>query len=243
MAQRLETAAVISRAERILFFAMLIAAVVMAVVLIRLRERAQDRMHAVQGAAETAESVDAPASAVTLYIPNDVDNSLAGSQRDLHLPQDDSARARVLLEALLDAFRDPQSTHRIGGATAASTDNRNAGGGAVRPKDIDEVYLMPIPQASGSQPIPGKMAVVDFSAAFAQSHPSGIEPETLTLLAVIGTLHANLPAITQVRFLVDGHQQDTLAGHADFTRVYLASDTGGQEGVAPQASAPPQGGR
>jgi hypothetical protein len=69
------------------------------------------------------------------------------------------------------------------------------------------------------------MAVVNFSAAFAQSHPSGIEPETLTLLAVIGTLHANLRAITQVRFLVDGRQQETLAGHADLTRTYLAGET------------------
>ncbi|MBV8282476.1 MAG: GerMN domain-containing protein [Candidatus Eremiobacteraeota bacterium] len=225
MAQRLETAAVISRAERILFFAMLVAAVAMAAVLIRLRERAQDRMAAVQGPAEAAETVDAPASAVTLYIPNDVDNSLAGSQRDLRLPQDDSARARVLIQALLDAFRDPQSTHRIGGIMGASADNGNGVGAALHPRDIDEVYLMPEPQAPGTQSIPGKIAVVDFSAAFAQSHPSGIEPETLTLLAVIGTLHANLPAITQVRFLVDGHQQDTLAGHADLTRVYLASVT------------------
>jgi hypothetical protein len=75
------------------------------------------------------------------------------------------------------------------------------------------------------------MAVVNFSASFAQSHPSGIEPETLTLLSIIGTLHANLPAITEVRFLVDGHPRDTLAGHADLTRVYLASSTtsgGGQ---------------
>ena len=83
---------------------------------------------------------------------------------------------------------------------------------------------MPVPQAAGARQFAGQMAVVDFSTAFAQSHPSGIEPETLTLLAVIATLHANLPAITQVRFLVDGHQQDTLAGHADLSRVYLASE-------------------
>jgi hypothetical protein len=48
---------------------------------------------------------------------------------------------------------------------------------------------------------------------------------------VIGTLHANFPGISQVRFLVDGRQQETLAGHADLTRIYLASATapaGGQ---------------
>ena len=213
----------IPRAQRILFFAMLVVAVVMAVILIRLRERAEDRLHAVQSPAEMAVPSDAPPAAVTLLIPNDLDNSLAESPRSLRLPQDDSARARVLLETLLEAFRDPKSTHRIG--IAAGSGKQIAGPETPHAPDIDEVYLMPIPQAAGTQPIPGKMAVVDFSAAFAQSHPSGIEPETLTLLAVIGTLHANLPAITQVRFLVDGRQQDTLAGHADLTRVYLASNT------------------
>jgi hypothetical protein len=224
VAQRLETAAVISRAQRILFFGMLLAAVVMAAVLIRLRERAEDRMHAVQESARAIEPVDAPGTPVTFYIPNDVDNTLTGTQRNLPLPQDDSGRARVLLEALLEAFRDPQSTHRIG--TAPSVRGKDNAAETPHVADIDEVYLMPVPQIPGTPPTSGSMAVVDFSTVFTQSHPSGIEPETLTLLAVIGTLHANLPTITQVRFLVDGRQQDTLAGHADLTRVYLASDTG-----------------
>jgi hypothetical protein len=219
---------VISRAQRILFFAMLIAAVVMAVVLIRLRERAEDRMHAAQSPSEPVEPADAPATSVMLYIPNDLDNTLAGAQRSLRLPQDDSARARVLLAALLEAFRAPQSTHRIGGAPNSAAKDQAAE--APHPADIDEVYLMAAPQAVGTQPIPGKMAVVDFTTTFAQSHPSGIEPETLTLLAVIATLHANLPSITQVQFLVDGRQQDTLAGHADLTRIYLASDNDGPGG-------------
>jgi hypothetical protein len=30
--------------------------------------------------------------------------------------------------------------------------------------------------------------------------------------------------VTQVRFLVDGKQQSTLAGHADLTRTYLTTD-------------------
>lgn len=206
----------ISRAQRVLFFAMLIAAVAMAAVLIRLRERAQDKLHAVEGPAPAAEAIGAPPTPVTFLIPNDADNSLAEKQGSLPLPQDDNARARVLLETLLDAFHNPKSTHPIpGGGNPDSIHN----------PDIDEVFLMSVPQANG-QPGPGKMAVVNFSAAFAQSHPSGIEPETLTLLAVIGTLHANLPAITEVRFLVDGKQRDTLAGHADLTRTYLTADTG-----------------
>lgn len=207
----------ISRAERILFVGMLIAAVTMAAILIRLRERAQDRLHAVQSSTPLVEAVEAPPTAVTLLIPNDADNSLQETQRSLHLPPDDSARARVLLETLLESFREPNSTHPIAGAGSRD---------GARSPDIDEVFLIPLPQARDGLSNPGKMAVVDFSAAFAQAHPSGIEPETLTLLSIIGTLHANLPAITQVRFLVDGQPHDTLSGHADLTRVYLASNTG-----------------
>ena len=38
------------------------------------------------------------------------------------------------------------------------------------------------------------------------------------------TLRANLPRVAEVRFLVDGQQRATLAGHADLTRTYLTSD-------------------
>ena len=212
----------ISRAQRVLLIGMLIAAVTMAAILIRLRERAQDRLHAVQGSAPLVEPVEAPLAPVTLLIPNDADGSLLEKHLNLALPHDDSARARILLETLLEAFHEPNSTHPIAGGGSS-------GSSAV--PNIDEVYLMPVPHSKDAAPSSDKMAVVNFNAAFAQSHPSGIEPETLTLLAIIGTLHANLPAITQVRFLVDGHPRETLAGHADLTRVYLASDTaagGGQ---------------
>jgi hypothetical protein len=75
--------------------------------------------------------------------------------------------------------------------------------------------------------------VVNLSSAFVASHPSGIEAETLTVLSICATLHANLPRVTQVRFLVDGQARDTLAGHADLTRTYLASDAMPTEGTNP----------
>lgn len=202
----------ISRAQRILFAVMLIAAVTMAVILIRLRERANDRLGSVHDSAPLVQPADTPLENVSLLIPNDMDGSLLPAQRSLPMPADESARARVLVETLLESFRDPKSTHPILGIPPD-------GGG------VDEVYLMPVPQPKGSPPVSGEMAVVDLSGIFASAHPSGIEPETLTLLAIIGTLHANIPAITQVRFLVDGRQVPTLAGHADLTRTYLASET------------------
>ena len=55
----------------------------------------------------------------------------------------------------------------------------------------------------------------------------------LTVLSICGTLHANLPRVTQVRFLVDGQPRATLAGHADLTGTYLAADVVPSEGAHP----------
>jgi hypothetical protein len=74
---------------------------------------------------------------------------------------------------------------------------------------------------------------VNLSGSFAATHPSGIETETLTVLSICATLHANLPRIVSVRFLVDGKQRDTLAGHADLTRTYLTSQAVPSDGVTP----------
>jgi hypothetical protein len=75
--------------------------------------------------------------------------------------------------------------------------------------------------------------VVNLTGAFAATHPSGLETETLTVLSLCGTLHANLPRVTEVRFLVDGQPRATLAGHADLTRTYLAGDAAPTEGAHP----------
>jgi len=102
---------------------------------------------------------------------------------------------------------------------------------------VEQVFLMPEP-ANGAEPAHDKaaqngpeLAVVNLSGTFAASHPSGIETETLTVLSICATLHANLPRVQSVRFLIDGKQQDTLAGHADLTRTYLTSQAAPAEEV------------
>lgn len=222
----------ITRARRILFAVLIVAVVTMSTILIRLRERAQDRLHVVQDSVPLTESPESAPQTITLIIPNDLDDSLQEVPRSQSMPADDSTRARVLLETLLEAFRDPHSTHPIAPIAGAGDEGAVAAVGANA--GIDDVFLMPVTKAAASvKPASanssnansGTLAVVDFSAAFVASHPSGIEPETLTLLAIIGTLHTNIPAITEVRFLIDGHPADTLAGHADLTRTYLTTDT------------------
>ncbi|HEX3437813.1 MAG TPA: GerMN domain-containing protein [Pseudacidobacterium sp.] len=187
----------IPRVQRILFWVMLLAAVIMAVVLIRLRERAHDRLMAAVDSVPASAPLNAPVEKITLLVANDTDGSLIPVERSFPMPKDPNARARVLIQKLVEEYAAPKSPHPI----------PNASG-------VDEVFLMPLPQQKG------ETAVVNLNGAFVQAHPSGIEPETLTLLSIIETLHANLPQIIQVRFLVDGQQRDTLAGHADLTRVY-----------------------
>ncbi len=197
----------IPRHQRILFWVLLVSSVIMSAVLIRMRERAHERL------LDTGETMplNPPAQSapqnVTLMIANDADGSLTADRQQIALPTDINARARIILQHLIADYARPESGHPI--AT-------NSG--------VDGVFLMPLPPAPNTV-VPGMMAIVNLSGSFAAEHPSGIEPETLTLLSIIGTLRANLPDITQVRFLIDGQTRETLAGHADLTRVYLATDS------------------
>jgi hypothetical protein len=44
--------------------------------------------------------------------------------------------------------------------------------------------------------------------------------EELTIASFVQTLSAAFPKVTQVKFLVDGKERETLAGHADLKGVY-----------------------
>jgi hypothetical protein len=78
-----------------------------------------------------------------------------------------------------------------------------------------------------------QLAVVNLTSNFVAGHPSGLATETLTVLSICGTIHANLPRVTEVRFLVDGQQRPSLAGHADLTRTYLVGDSETAETARP----------
>ncbi len=49
----------------------------------------------------------------------------------------------------------------------------------------------------------------------ARNHPGGSIDEILTVYTIVNALTDNLPAITAVQILIDGHEVDTLAGHVD----------------------------
>ena len=61
-------------------------------------------------------------------------------------------------------------------------------------------------------------AYVDLSAEAQKKHPGGTTNENLTVYSIVSALTTNLPAITGVQILVEGHEVDTLAGHLDLRR-------------------------
>jgi len=212
-------------------------------VLWHLRQRAHERLVAGVDSAPTKAPEVAPAEKATLMVANDEDNSLLAQVHSLPLPADPGSRVRAVLGRLLDIYAAANATHPVPG-----------GSGAVL-----EVFLLPLQKGvnrpapksntviaddsgtpvSGSSHSVAEMAVVNLNSSFVASHPSGLETETLTVLSICGTIHANLPNVTEVRFLVDGQERPMLAGHADLTRTYLVSEAA--SGVA--SPAPTEGPR
>jgi Sporulation and spore germination len=216
----------IARHQSILFILLLAASIAMGVGLWRQLDRAHQRMLKGVDSTPTQAPQVAPTERATLLVASDADNSLLAQVQTMPLPQDPGARARLILGKLLDLYAAPNATHPVpGGANS-----------------IAQVFLLPAPnlaaspaEVKSSEPTPAgpELAVVNLTGSFAASHPSGLETESLTVLSICGTLHANLPRVTQVRFLVDGQPRATLAGHADLTRTYLAADTVPSEGIHP----------
>jgi hypothetical protein len=207
----------IPRHQKIIFLVLLVVSLVMGGILWHLRERAHERLLAGEDSAPTKAPEVAPTEQATLLVANDADGSLLVQAHSLPLPADPSARARVILGKLLDLYASPDAAHPVsGGATG-----------------IAQVFLMPVPNAKRSSEPQAELAVVNLTGNFAASHPSGLETETLTVLSICGTLHANLPQITEVRFLVDGQERPNLAGHADLTRTYLTANAEPTGGNAP----------
>ena len=209
----------IPRYQRILFWSLAAGIFLMAAFLLRGCEQAHERLAALDDATPIAAPTTAGTQDITLYLASDADASIVPATESLALPEEPAARARTLLEHLLAAYALPDSAHPLQGGPA-----------------VDDVFLLPDPQPgpqseshreypSRFHSQPGQLAVINLRGSFTDNHPSGILVEALTVQSIIGTLHAALPQITAIRFLVDGHPHDTLAGHADLLRTYPATAT------------------
>jgi hypothetical protein len=222
---------VIPRYQRILFWSLALAILLIAAVLLRGREQAREKLTRQQNQTPLAAPAETAPETVHLAMASDADQTITNVDRQLSLPIDPTVRARVLLAELISEYSYKNSAHPLSSGPA-----------------VDDVFLVDLPlkpavsanpadrtvsdQAAAAQSVSaipytpgGQLAVVNLSSGFADHHPSGIEVESLTINSIVGTLFANFPRIEQVRFLVDGQPRDTLAGHADLTRTYQATNT------------------
>lgn len=207
--------------QRILFWSLNIGILVVALLLIRGCKQAHDRLATPADETPIAAPTSASNEPVSLFLASDSDASITVQSRSIALPEEPTTRARILLSQLLADYALPGSLHPLPSGPT-----------------VDDVFLLALPitgfNSAGARPdnlpaysaLPtGELAIVNLHGSFADNHPSGIEIENLTLMSIIGTLHAALPNVTEVRFLVDGQPRETLAGHADLLRSYPASDT------------------
>ena len=127
----------ISRGQRILFWALLISSVLMAVILLRMRERAMDRLLASAETMPLNPPAGRPVQSVTMMIANDMDGSVQPATQNLALPLDANARAHVILQHLIVAYARPNSKHPI-----------------ATNKGVNEIFFMTLP-LEPNQVVPG----------------------------------------------------------------------------------------
>ena len=136
--------------------------------------------------------VSGPTSHVSLFVAYDSDGMIRPQGAEVALPQESSARGREVLRTLLAAYEARHTPH------------------AMPPNsDVNSVFL-----------VNGNLAVVDLNAALCDEHRSGVLVEALTVTSMVATLGANMPGVTRVKFMVEGKDRDTLAGHADLSTIY-----------------------
>jgi len=134
-----------------------------------------------------------PAEKVTIFVPDDEHGTLVRREVSANLPSEPSLKARELVRLIIVACQEKTSKHPLASAAEAK-----------------EVFLLNN----------NRTAVVDVNAAFADQHRSGVLVEELTLASLARTLGANLNGTSEMKLIVDGHERDTLAGHADLTETY-----------------------
>ena len=203
----------IPKYQRVLFWSLVGCIVVMLLFLLRGCEQAHERLTGQGDTSALGAPTPSAMQTVTFSLVSDADGSITPTEKQVALPEEPSLRARLLLDALIAQYAQPGSAHPLPSGTAVDGVGR-----ADVVQDSRVGALFPGARA-GAQ-----VAVVNLHGGFVEHHPSGVLVEEMTLESMLGTLHAALPQVEQVRFLVDGRPQETLAGHASLMRAYPAVD-------------------
>jgi hypothetical protein len=183
---------VIPRHFQITIALVLLAILISGIVIIRMTHKEEALTLQAAEAGPSAPMVGGKQEHIQLLLAYDEDQALRWRPADVFLPADRNLRARETLRSVLAQYLQTPSPHPL-----------------AKGADIKDVYF-----------ISDDTMIVDTTAQFADGHPSGILLEELTLASLIETLTANVPGITRIKFLVDGKERETLAGHADLMSFY-----------------------
>ena len=129
---------------------------------------------------------------VTVFVASDNPGELREKSISIPLAAGRQQRAEALLRGVMSFYTTKESTHPLSPGA-----------------EIRQVFLVD----------PG-LVVIDVNPAFVAGQISGVLAEELTIASLVQTLASNMPELTRVKILVDGKQQETLAGHADLTGFY-----------------------
>ncbi len=186
----------IPRHFQIAFSFLLVAILIVGIYITQLRHAEQVKTQ--QGLVETPVPPEEQGKneSIRLLVAYDDDQALRWRQTQAFMPEERDLRARAVLRAVLDQYLQTPSPHPL-----------------ARGADIKDVYM-----------VSDDTLLVDTTAQFADGHPSGVLLEELTLASLIESLTANVPGINRVKFLVDGKERETLAGHVDLMSFYQASE-------------------
>lgn len=187
----------IPRSVQITIAFLLATVLLLGIYIIHLRHSEEVKTQAVAAETMAAPQAQGQWEKIRILVAYDDDQALRWRDEMAFMPTDRAPRARAALRAVLSQYVQSPSPHPL--ATAA---------------DIRDVYLV------GQDTL-----LVDTTAAFADAHPSGVLTEEMTIISLIETLSANLPGINKVKFLVEGKERQTLAGHADLMTFYSTADT------------------
>lgn len=158
----------------------------------------QLRKNAVDESAPTAtpEAVTTPSDAtrkpIVLWVAHDDTGTLRSQSLTIAVSSERQRQAEDIVRALLGVYTAKSSPHPLPARAA-----------------VRNVYFAD----------PGLM-VVDLNSELATGQTSGIFAEELTVASIAQTLNANMLGISRVKFLVDGKEASTLAGHADLSNIY-----------------------
>ena len=183
-----------SRSLLVLTLCLFFLAIAMALYVWQVRSRAQFEATMQKPQVVTPPSTGTPRQ-VTLWVAHDDPGVLRIQAVSIELSGERQRKTQEILRALLAIYTGKDSPHHL----APGADVRN-------------VYFVN----------PG-LVVVDVNAALADGQTSGILPEELMVTSFVQTLSSNSPEISRVKFLVDGKERETLAGHVDFSSEFEVS--------------------